>query len=278
MRIAKVVIVGVLVISLLCIGYIYFFKDEKEERASFVNKEKNLSEESQHFVKNIDDSSSSSKGKKIDVVAQHPALNMTGEQFDKIMKAGLENGVVYTSMNEFDDVTKNAIKQALENLNEKGSLSGGIKVKEFSDLDKARENLREKPLEKMINDLDGFKSTPNTILEKYDLKLTGAQNFGSYNNGEGWSGIYKLYENSKSKVEIEQINLKPERSTQQLIKESLNTSLINDVPAVYEELSSDLIQKLTFVSDRNYYQINYYNLSKNEAIEIANSIIANPKK
>ena len=143
MRIAKVVIVGVLVISLLCIGYIYFFKDEKEERASFVNKEKNLSEESQHFEKNIDDSSSSSKGKKIDVVAQHPALNMTGEQFDKIMKAGLENGVVYTSMNEFDDVTKNAIKQALENLNEKGSLSGGIKVKEFSDLDKARENLRE---------------------------------------------------------------------------------------------------------------------------------------
>jgi Tfp pilus assembly protein PilO len=129
MRIAKVVIVGVLVISLLCIGYIYFFKDEKEERASFVNKEKNLSEESQHFEKNIDDSSSSSKGKKIDVVAQHPALNMTGEQFDKIMKAGLENGVVYTSMNEFDDVTKNAIKQALENLNEKGSLSGGIKVK-----------------------------------------------------------------------------------------------------------------------------------------------------
>ncbi|KAF1010259.1 MAG: hypothetical protein GAK29_05079 [Acinetobacter bereziniae] len=58
----------------------------------------------------------------------------------------------------------------------------------------------------------------------------------------------------------------------------LNTSLINDVPAIYEELSSDLIQKLTFVSDRNYYQINYYNLSQNEAIEIANSIIANPKK
>ena len=90
MRIAKVVIVGVLAISLLCIGYIYFFKkDQKEERANFVNKEKNFSEESLHFEKNIDDSHNSSKSKKNDIVAQHPALNMTGEQFDKIMKDGV---------------------------------------------------------------------------------------------------------------------------------------------------------------------------------------------
>lgn len=206
------------------------------------------------------------------------ALNMTEDKFDKIMKEGLVNGVIYTSLNELDEITRASIKQALKNLNEKGSLSGGVKTNEFSDLEKVRENLRDKTLDEMVKDLDGFKSTPNKILEQYGLQLTGAQNFGSYNQGEGWSGIYKLYENNKSKVEIEQIHLKPEKSTQQLVKEALNSSLANDTPAIYEKLPSEMLQKLTFVSDRYYYQINAYNLSKNELIEIANSIIKSPEK
>jgi len=203
---------------------------------------------------------------------------MTEDKFDKIMKEGLVNGVIYTSLNELDEITRASIKQALKNLNEKGSLSGGVKTNEFSDLEKVRENLRDKTLDEMVKDLDGFKSTPNKILEQYGLQLTGAQNFGSYNQGEGWSGIYKLYENNKSKVEIEQIHLKPEKSTQQLVKEALNSSLANDTPAIYEKLPSEMLQKLTFVSDRNYYQINAYNLSENELIEIANSIIKSPEK
>ncbi|KAF1027516.1 MAG: hypothetical protein GAK29_00616 [Acinetobacter bereziniae] len=93
-----------------------------------------------------------------------------------------------------------------------------------------------------------------------------------------WYIIYKLYENNKSKIEIEQIHLKPEISTQQLVKEALNSSLANDTPAIYEKLPPEMLQKLTFVSDRNYYQINAYNLSENELIAIANSIIKSPEK
>ena len=209
---------------------------------------------------------------------RHPPLVMTEEQFNKIMKDGLKNGVVYTSLTQFDEATQQAVKEALRNLNEKGSISGGIKLKEFSDLNNARENLREKTIDKILSELDGFKSIPNEILEQHHLMLTGAQSFGSYNEGDGWSGIYKLYENKSKKVEIEQIYLKPNTSTQQLIVEALNTSLSNDTPAIYEQLPSDLIEKLTFVNDRNYYQINGYNLSKNEIIEIANEIIKNPQK
>ncbi|WP_151802683.1 hypothetical protein [Acinetobacter guillouiae] len=275
MRILKL-IVAILVILIFCIGYIYFSKSdkssEKQEIISLASI-KNELQASEKINDKVDDNS-----KNLSKASNPPPLNMTAEQYDKIMKEGIANGVVYTSLNDFDDITKDSIKQALENLNQKGSLSGGIKVKEFSDLDKARENLKEKTLEKMISDLDGFKSTPNEILEKHNLKLTGAQNFGAYNEGEGWNGIYKLYENNKSKVEIEQINLKPEKSTQQLVKETLNASLSNNTPAIYEELPSELIQKLTFVNDRNYYQINAYNLSKNEMMEIANSIILNTKK
>ncbi|BAP37711.1 hypothetical protein AS4_27710 [Acinetobacter guillouiae] len=275
MRILKL-IVAILVILIFCIGYIYFSKSdkssEKQEIISLASI-KNELQASEKINDKVDDNS-----KNLSKASNPPPLNMTAEQYDKIMKEGIANGVVYTSLNDFDDITKDSIKQALENLNQKGSLSGGVKVKEFSDLDKARENLKEKTLEKMISDLDGFKSTPNEILEKHNLKLTGAQNFGAYNEGEGWNGIYKLYENNKSKVEIEQINLKPEKSTQQLVKETLNASLSNNTPAIYEELPSELIQKLTFVNDRNYYQINAYNLSKNEMMEIANSIILNTKK
>lgn len=275
MRILKLM-VAILVILIFCIGYIYFSKNykssEKQESTSIASPKNELQASEKISDKVVDNS------KNLNKVSNTPPLNMTGEQFDKIMKEGIANGVVYTSLNDFDDITKDSIKQALENLNQKGSLSGGVKVKEFSDLDKARENLKEKTLEKMISDLDGFKSTPNEILEKHNLKLTGAQNFGAYNEGEGWNGIYKLYENNRSKVEIEQINLKPEKSTQQLVKETLNTSLSNNTPATYEELPSEMIQKLTFVNDRNYYQINAYNLSKNEMMGIANSIILNPKK
>ncbi|WP_151752013.1 hypothetical protein [Acinetobacter bereziniae] len=275
MRILKL-IVAILIILISYIVYIYFFENdqssEKKENIGLTSTTNELQASEKINNKVIDNN------RVLNKTSSPSPLHMTAEQYNKIMKEGIANGVVYTSLNDFDDITKDSIKQALENLNQKGSLSGGVKIKEFSDLDKARENLKEKSLEKMISDLDGFKSTPNEILDKYNLKLTGAQNFGAYSESDGWNGIYKLYENNKSKVEIEQINLKPEKSTQQLVKEALNASLSDNTPATYEELPSELILKLTFVNDRNYYQINAYNLSKNEIFEIANLIISNPKK
>ncbi|WP_309285477.1 hypothetical protein [Acinetobacter sp.] len=278
MRINKLLVV-ICVFVIFFIGYLFLSKNEKvsqdEKNIGLINQNEKNQDVSQVSGKNDNwaggKNLNSELNKKI-------ALNMTEDKFEKIMKEGLANGVVYTSLNDFDEITSASIKQALKNLNDKGSLSGGVKTNEFSDLEKARENLRDKTLDKMVKDLDGFKSTPNEILEQYSLKLTGAQNFGSYNKGEGWSGIYKLYENNKSKIEIEQIHLKPEKSTQQLVKEALNSSLANDTPAIYEKLPSEMLQKLTFVSDRNYYQINAYNLSENELIAIANSIIKSPEK
>lgn len=278
MRINKLLVV-ICVFLIFFIGYLFLSKNEKVSQD-----EKNISLTSQN-EKNQDVSQVSGKndnwagGKNLNSeLNKKIALNITEDKFEKIMKEGLANGVVYTSLNDFDEITRASIKQALKNLNDKRSLTGGVKTNEFSDLEKARENLRDKTLDKMVKDLDGFKSTPNEILEQYSLKLTGAQNFGSYNKGEGWSGIYKLYENNKSKIEIEQIHLKPEISTQQLVKEALNSSLANDTPAIYENLPPEMLQKLTFVSDRNYYQINAYNLSENELIAIANSIIKSPEK
>ena len=278
MRINKLLVV-ICVFLIFFIGYLFLSKNEKvnqdEKNIGLINQNEKNQDVSQVSGKNDNwaggKNLNSELNKKI-------ALNMTEDKFEKIMKEGLANGVVYTSLNDFDEITSASIKQALKNLNDKGSLSGGVKTNEFSDLEKARENLRDKTLDKMVKDLDGFKSTPNEILEQYSLKLTGAQNFGSYNKGEGWSGIYKLYENNKRKIEIEQIHLKPEISTQQLVKEALNSSLANDTPAIYEKLPSEMLQKLTFVSDRNYYQINAYNLSENELIAIANSIIKSPEK
>lgn len=268
MRIVKLLVV-ILGFLICLIGYMYL-----STKGTVSQNEKNQ-DVSQVSGKNDDWASGKNLNPELN---KKIALNMTEDKFDKIMKEGLVNGVIYTSLNELDEITRASIKQALKNLNEKGSLSGGVKTNEFSDLEKVRENLRDKTLDEMVKDLDGFKSTPNKILEQYGLQLTGAQNFGSYNQGEGWSGIYKLYENNKSKVELEQIHLKPEKSTQQLVKESLNSSLANDTPAIYEKLPSEMLQKLTFVSDRNYYQINAYNLSENELIEIANSIIKSPEK
>lgn len=215
------------------------------------------------------------KGNKI---ISHPPLNITGQEFNRIMKDGAKHGVVYKSLNDLDEVTKKLVEQALKNLQEKGSLSGGTKLKEFTDLNNSRENLKEKTLDKILESFDGFQSPSNEILERHNLKLTGAQNFGSYNQKDGWTGIYKLYENENQKVEIEQIYLRPEKSTQELILEALNRTLANDTPAIYEKLPSDLIQKLTFVSDRSYYQINTYNLKESEMIEIANEIIKNRNK
>lgn len=199
---------------------------------------------------------------------------MSVDNFNNILESGAENnGVVYISLNSLDPKTKKEVQAAIENLNEKGSLSGGLKLKEFSDLDKARENLAKEGINKIISQLDDFKGTPEEIFK--DFKLTGAQNFGRYDAENGWNGLYKLYENNNQKIEIEQIHLKPGESSQQLIIEALNQKLKNDTPAIYEKLNSDLIEKITFVSDYNYYQINGYNLKNEKILDIANNIIEN---
>lgn len=203
---------------------------------------------------------------------------MNKEDFEKLMEKGQKNGVSYISVESLDSMTKKQVEQALKDLYEKGSISGGIKLKEFTELDKARSILKQEGLHNMLSQLDQFKSTPDSILNDYDMNLTGAQNFGTYDNSSGWSGMYKLYENTSQKVEIEQINLIPDKSAQQLIVEALNITLDKDTPAIYEQLKSDSIEKLTFVSDRQYYQINGQNLKPDQIINIANKIINSPIK
>ncbi len=203
---------------------------------------------------------------------------MNKEDFEKLIEKGQKNGVSYISVESLDSMTKKQVEQALKDLYEKGSISGGIKLKEFTELEKARSILKQEGLHNMLSQLDQFKSTPDSILNDYDMNLTGAQNFGTYDNISGWSGMYKLYENTSQKVEIEQINLIPDKSAQQLIVEALNITLDKDTPAIYEQLKSDSIEKLTFVSDRQYYQINGQNLKPDQIINIANKIINSPIK
>jgi len=63
-----------------------------------------------------------------------------------------------------------------------------------------------------------------------------------------------------------------------IISESLNVLLFNETPATYEHIKDENIGKLTFVSDRNYYQINSLNLSKDQLFNIANKVILNQNK
>ncbi|WP_445115596.1 hypothetical protein [Acinetobacter sp. WZC-1] len=199
--------------------------------------------------------------------------------FSEIMKKGAENnGVVYTSLNNLDPVSRKGAEGEIKNLYEKGSLSGGLRVSEFSELEKARENLQKEGIKKISSQLDNFAGTNDQILNDYGLKLTGAQNFGRYDSENGWNSIYKLYEGANQKVEIEQSYLKAGESSHQFIAESLNIALNQNTPARYEKLSSDLIEKLTFVNDSNYYQINGQNLKPDQIQEIANKIIATEKK
>jgi hypothetical protein len=204
---------------------------------------------------------------------------ITPVNFSEIMKKGAKNnGVVYISLSDLDPVSRKGAEEAIRNLNEKGSLSGGIKSSEFSELEKARENLQQEGIQKITSQLDGFLSTNDQILNDHGLKLTGAQNFGRYDSENGWNSIYKLYEDSNQKVEIEQSYLKPNESAHQFIIESLNYELNQNTPARYEKLPSDLIEKLTFVNDGHYYQINGQNLKPNQLQEIAKKIIESKNK
>jgi len=203
---------------------------------------------------------------------------MDEKKFNEILKNGKEYGVTYMSVNRLDPKDRKDAEHAIGNLIKTGSLSGGIRLKEFTELDKAREILKQEGLNNILARLDGFKSVPDSIFEEYGMEVTGAQNFGLYHEEKGWSGIYKLYENSNRKVEIQQINLKPNESSQLLISESLNMLLSNETPAIYEYINGENIEKLTFVSDKNYYQINSDELSKDQIIDIANKIILNPSK
>lgn len=199
---------------------------------------------------------------------------MSEVKFNSIMEKGAKNnGVVYVSISELDPISRRDAERVLRNLNEKGSLTGGIKQQEFEELDKARETLKEEGIKNIESRLDGFKGVNDSILNAYNLKLTGAQAFGRYDSDNGWNSVYKLYENNNQKVEIEQSFLKPNESSHQFITESMNFELNNNTPARYERLPSDLIDKVTFVYNSNYYQINGQNLQPDQLIHIANKII-----
>ena len=271
-----------IVVFLLSVGFIYFFNSFKnqsiENNTAMENKVKDVdaiviaedSNVNRHTV-SLTKESSESRSTKIDGF-------MGEKRFKEILKEGEKNGVVYKSLTTLELKDKVEVEKAIENLTKTGSLSGGIKLNEFSELDKARDILDKEGLQNMLSKLSGFKSVPDSIFNEYNMKVTGAQNFGSYHQDIGWSGMYKLYENSNQKVEIEQIYLKPKESSQMIISESLNTLLSNETPAIYEHIKNENIEKLTFVSDRNYYQINSSNLGKDQIFDIANKIIANPNK
>lgn len=90
MQIVKVCTV-ILTLIFCYIGYAFFFKDEDNTYRS----EKNMS----------------LKGNKI---ISHPPLNITGQEFNRIMKDGAKHGVVYKSLNDLDEVTKKLVEQALK--------------------------------------------------------------------------------------------------------------------------------------------------------------------
>lgn len=201
---------------------------------------------------------------------------MTTERFAEIMEKGAQNkGVVYVALSTLDPVSKRKAEEAIRNLYEKGSLSGGIQLAEFTELDKARDNLKREGINKINSKLDGFQGVKDELLNSHGLQLTGAQSFGRFESEKGWSGIYKLYEGANRMVEIEHIHLKPGESSQQLVIESMNIGLTNNTPATYETLKSESIEKLTFVSEGNYYQINGLNLNPSQLQELANQIIKN---
>ena len=201
------------------------------------------------------------------------------EEFAKIIKEGEATGVTYISVESLNDKEYKAeIKRVIQNLKEKGSTSGGVREGEFANLETYREALKRNGIHNMIARLDQFKSTPDSILSRHQLKLTGAMNFGEFDSDIGWSGIYKLYENGNKKVEIQQMSIIAGKASQHIVKEILNITLDRNTPAIYEILKNDEIQSLTFVSDRNFFQMNAQHLSREQFFDIANRIIQNPEK
>lgn len=280
MRNVLIIIFLLLVVSIF-FGFNYFKDNENKHIANssnLTNKEKNVNNSILQKKSEVNENKTSFNGNKSENKPTIIDSFIDEKKFNEILKNGEKNGVVYMSLNQLEQKDRADVEKAIENLTKTGSLSGGIKVKEFSELDMARSTLNKEGLNNMLAKLAGFKSVPDSFFKEYDMKVTGAQNFGSYHQDTGWSGIYKLYENSSQKVEIEQIYLKPKESSQMIISESLNTLLSNETPAIYEHINNENIEKLTFVSDRNYYQINSSNLSKEQIFDIANKIILNTNK
>ena len=272
------IVIFILLVGLILLGYNLFSNQDVIEDSVVGNTVKDVN----NLIISKAPDVSQSKASLIKDNSENKSIKIDGfmdeKRFNEILKEGEKNGVTYKSLTTLEPRDKVDVEKAIENLTKTGSISGGIKLNEFSELDKARDILNKEGLHNMLAKLSGFKSVPDSIFKKYNMKVTGAQNFGSYHQDTGWSGIYKLYENSNQKVEIEQIYLKPNESSQMIISESLNTLLSNETPAIYEHIKNESIEKLTFVSDRNYYQINSSNLSKDQIFDIANEIIVNPNK
>lgn len=275
----KILLICLTLLIALILIFIIFFKENKNEIT--ISSYKSKTSDPDIALKN-DFKANQSKGllenNKSPYKSEMTTSFMDEKKFNEILKHGKENGVIYMSVNMLDPKDRKDAEGAIENLMKTGSLSGGIRLKELTELDKARDILKQEGLNNILARLDDFKSVPDSIFEEYGMKVTGAQNFGLYHEEKGWSGIYKLYENSNGKVEIQQINLKPNESSQLLVSESLNMLLSNKTPAIYEYIRNENIEKLTFVSDKNYYQINSSNLNKDQIIDIANKIILNPSK
>ena len=272
-----------IVILLLLVGsIIYWFNISNNQDPTYISTVENKVEDVNDIIISKDSDVSQTKTAFIKDNSENRSIKTDGfmdeKRFNEILKGGEKNGVIYKSLTTLESKDKVEVEKAIENLTKTGSLSGGIKLNEFSELDKARDILNKEGLHNMLAKLSDFKSVPDSIFNEYNMRVTGAQNFGSYHQDTGWSGMYKLYENSNQKVEIEQIYLKPKESSQMIISESLNTLLSNETPAIYEHIKNENIEKLTFVSDRNYYQINSSNLGKDQIFDIANKIIANPNK
>lgn len=226
------IIIFLLLVGFITVGF-YLFKDNKNQQAVKNSDSTNKAKGVNDFILQQDSEAKKNKTSSNENKNRRVMLDgfMNEKRFDEIIKNGEKNGVVYMSLNTLEPKEKADVEKAIENLEKKGSLSGGIKLKEFSELDKARKILNQEGLDNMLAKLSGFKSIPDSILNEYNMKVTGTQNFGSYHQDTGWSGMYKLYENSNQKVEVEQIYLKPNESSQMIISESLNALLFNETPA-----------------------------------------------
>lgn len=270
-----VIILGI--VLLICLS-LYFYNSNSNNQTTkslILNtpKEQIIPTSSNKYVEEVNSFSTQVSNTKKQITSDQEYF-MSEDKFNSIMeKSAKNNGVSYISLSELDTKSRKEAEEALKNLTEKGSLSGGVKQQEFAEIEKSRDTLREEGIENIKSKLDGFNGINDSILNTYDLRLTGAQTFGRYDSNNGWDSLYKLYENTNQKIEVEQTFLKANESAHQFITESLNIELNNNTPARYEKLPSDLIEKLTFVYNSNYYQINGQHLKKDQLVNIANKII-----
>lgn len=142
-----------------------------------------------------------------------------------------KDGVRLVSLNNLDAEERQSALESVNNLKMSGSLSGGKITHEFSILDSKRGKLEEEKT--------SFEPANNILGSDFDM--TSRVYSGAYSQDNGYSSIYRLYENSRNgaKLEFTEIYLDPNNNTvMEIVEETLNRS-VNNVPMTFETIQSE---------------------------------------